>query len=523
MTAQPETEIKGNFLTHPFAELLAEIAAARLHGSLRVSDKSRKCVVYFKDGRVVFAVSNAKSSRLFDILLKRNKVAKEDLARIPNFQNDFELTAFLQDKRLLTSSECDRLFAEQIEGILVDVLAWESGDWAFNYLARVRDGLEFDVDVTRLLVDFGRCLAEDKMLLRFRSLDESFSRAPVTDTGLHLQPDEAFVLSRAEGGSLSASSLLSVAGMSEPAALHAIYTLWLGGLLVRTDWQSAFSAEKVAAMRSARLEIKREAKMPSFVAEPVVPTNGSKKDVPSSKADVPETPSTREPEITLSLDDYLKRVEGAETFYDILGVDSKAEVEDLKKAYFALARKFHPDRYHAEGGETLRRVQHAFSELAQAHETLKNPASREMYDYRMRKELADREEAQKAGAGHASLQFAQASESFDRGFTLLMDGDAEAATPYLARAAHYNPKNARYHAYYGKALSADEKQRHKAESEMQAALRIDPTNKTFRLMLAEFFIQNNLPKRAEGELKRVLAIDANNREAVDLLAALKAR
>ncbi|MGB2913421.1 MAG: tetratricopeptide repeat protein, partial [Pyrinomonadaceae bacterium] len=86
---------------------------------------------------------------------------------------------------------------------------------------------------------------------------------------------------------------------------------------------------------------------------------------------------------------------------------------------------------------------------------------------------------------------------------------------------HYAPKNARYHAYYGKALSADGSQRHKAESEMQAALKLDPNNPTFRILLAEFYIQFNLLKRAEGELTRLLAVFPSNREAQDLLASLQ--
>jgi hypothetical protein len=67
MTPQSELEIHGNFLENPFADLLAEIAQGRLDGSLRVSGKEKKCVIYFKGGSVVFAVSNARTSRLFDI------------------------------------------------------------------------------------------------------------------------------------------------------------------------------------------------------------------------------------------------------------------------------------------------------------------------------------------------------------------------------------------------------------------------------------------------------------------------
>ena len=106
-------------------------------------------------------------------------------------------------------------------------------------------------------------------------------------------------------------------------------------------------------------------------------------------------------------------MEKSETYYDILGVDSKAETDELKRAYFFLAKNFHPDRYHSEGGDLLKRIQNAFTELAQAHETLKNADSREVYDYRMRKEIAERERRQESGETDApDIRIQQAADEF---------------------------------------------------------------------------------------------------------------
>ncbi len=510
MTPQTDLEIKGNFLTHPFAELVAEIAEARVSGSLRVSNKEKKCVIYLKEGRVVFAVSNARTARLFDMMLRRNRLTKKDLAQIPNFSNDFEFVAFLEDKKFLTKADSEKLFADQTEAIVVDILAWPEGDWGFSSLKRIRDGLAFTVDTKRLLFDFGRCSAVDTVLGRFRSMEERFRRSTADVTGLMLSTDEGFVLSRIGETPLTVTDLSSVSAMSEAKSLHVIYTLWLGGLIIRDDWQPAFSEATISAMRGARLELRQEAKLPrvSVAVDNVDPRAA------------PE--AAKEPEIALSLDEYLEQVEGAETYYDLLGVDPEADVAEIKRAYFALARMFHPDRYHAEGGAVFQRVQNAFTKMAQAHETLKSPQNRELYDYRVRKELADREKRKATGeVGNFSLQAEQASQNFDRGFNLLMESGHEEALPFLTRAVHFNPKNARYHAYYGKALSNDPKQQHKAESEMQAALKLDPNNPTFRIMLAEFFIQVNLLKRAEGELKRLLDVFPSNREARELLDSLR--
>jgi cytochrome c-type biogenesis protein CcmH/NrfG len=103
-----------------------------------------------------------------------------------------------------------------------------------------------------------------------------------------------------------------------------------------------------------------------------------------------------------------------------------------------------------------------------------------------------------------------------------MDEDADSAVPFFARAVHLDSKNARYHAYYGKALSFDPEQRFKAEAEMQTAIKLDPQNPTFRILLAEFFIEFNLLKRADGELNRLLTIFPGNKEAIALLKTLRA-
>ena len=516
MTPKNDLEIRGSFLTHPFAEVLVEIAHARLSGSLRLDAKEKKSVVYFRNGEIVFAASNSRSLRLYELLLAKGNLSPPDLARVPNFANDFELAAFLEDRGFLSKTKTEDLFKEQVTTIVVDALGWTDGEWTFSHLARARDGLDVHVRAIELLVDYSRALPANEVLKRFRSLDEKFERSELMMNGLVLTKNEAFVLSRSDHGPLTAADLARVAAMPEASALQILYTLWLARLLDRTDWQPAFSEDKVAALRSAKLELKREAVVPVFASK----RKETKKTEPAPKISAPEPPKAAE--LAVTVEEYLDRVENAATYYDVFGVETNADDAEIKRTYFALAKMFHPDRYHSEGGDRLKRLQNAFTELSQAHETLKDSRQRELYDYRIRNEIAARKKAVETGESvNTSTQLLQAAESFDRGFTLLMNKEIDSALPLLARAVHYAPANARYHAYYGKALSYDDTKRHKAEAEFQAALKIDPQNATFRLMLVEFFVDVGLKKRAEGELSRLLAIFPSNREAQDMLADLK--
>jgi tetratricopeptide (TPR) repeat protein len=513
MTPQNGLELKGTLFRQPFAELLAEIQAARISGSLRLSNGSKKRIVYFKNGKLVFAVSNSKDHKIVSLLLSGGRLRKNELLNAPDIANDLELSAFLIREGLLSRDESDRLFSQQITAIVTDIFSWVDGEWSFSPLARIRDGLEYDIHVRELLANYSRCLAEDGVLARFRSLDEKFARSDAEDIDIDLTPEEAFVLSRSCDGPLTVESILNVASMSQSRALRVIYTLWLSGFLVRTERYHVFNENVVSAMKNVRLELKREAR--------VVSSPAGSRSIPEPAQPDPGPEPDAGPELTL--EEYLERVEKAATFYDVLGVEKGVENSALKRSYFTLAKQFHPDKYRSESADTFKRIQDAFTTLSQAHETLKTAELREIYDYRMRKELAEREKIGGEAAGNASLQAEQAAENFERGFSMLMDGDTENAVPFLARAAHYAPKNARYRAYYGKALASDEKQRHKAESEMQAAVKLDNANPTFRLLLAEFFVQVGLMKRAEGELNRLLAIAPGNREAREMLDEIRTR
>jgi DnaJ-class molecular chaperone len=211
----------------------------------------------------------------------------------------------------------------------------------------------------------------------------------------------------------------------------------------------------------------------------------------------------------------------------VLGIAANATLAEIKGAYFAMAKLFHPDRFHREEAVKLRRIQVAFTEIAHAYETLKDDASRENYDFKMRKELEYREKRKATGQADVSSpeerQAEQGLESFEKAMEALNEEEFAAAAGHLSRAVHYSPQNALYHAYFGQALSKLEKQHHKAEASLQAAVKLDPMNPKIRMMLVEFFVGMKMAKRAEGELKRFLELAPGSREATKMLADLQSQ
>lgn len=66
---------------------------------------------------------------------------------------------------------------------------------------------------------------------------------------------------------------------------------------------------------------------------------------------------------------------GAPTFYQILGVSRSASGEEIRKAYLALAKKWHPDR--AQNKAVAEQI---FAEIQKAYFCLNHPSLRRQYD-----------------------------------------------------------------------------------------------------------------------------------------------
>ena len=515
MNIPSNLDLKGDFQNHPFAELLVEIVQARLSGSLRLAFLKHKCVIYFRDGAVVHAVSNAREMRLFSVLLQRRKIDEKTLAQFPNLANDIELIAGLQSKGIFKKAELDELVAMQIESIIVDALTWANGNWIFSPLTRIREDLVSKVDVHKILVDYGRCVSSQDVYQRFRSVQEAFARGPRQTSNFVLQSHEQYALDCFNGTQLTIEEVRPTCSLPESALLQSLYVLWLGGKLVRRDWNSAFSPAKIEEILNAKVSLVKTAELV-----------GKKVDKVEEKPQEP-VDGEKVPEAQISLEDYLQRVENAATLYDVLGVDEKASQAEIKSAYFAMAKMFHPDRYHREEGVQLRRIQVAFTQIAHANETLKTPESRENYNFKVKKELVLREKvrATREATGAESTPEDRTAEhgleSFEKAMEAIKEEEYAAAAGHLARAVHYSPQNALYHAYFGHALSFLEKQHHKAEASLQAAVKLDPKNPKIRMMLVEFFIDMKMAKRAVGELKRFLELVPDNREAAKKLAQLE--
>src|SRR3569833_2375081 len=66
----------------------------------------------------------------------------------------------------------------------------------------------------------------------------------------------------------------------------------------------------------------------------------------------------------------------AKDYYQILGVDRKADAEEIKKSFRKLAMKWHPD----QNKDNAAQAEEKFKEINEAYDILKDPQKRAAYD-----------------------------------------------------------------------------------------------------------------------------------------------
>jgi molecular chaperone DnaJ len=94
-------------------------------------------------------------------------------------------------------------------------------------------------------------------------------------------------------------------------------------------------------------------------------------------------------------------------YYDVLGVPADARADEIKRAYRQLARRYHPDI----SGEDRA---HAFREVAQAYDVLRDPLRRRTYDAELDRARACATEAGAWFADEVAIDFPSVSSVLDR-------------------------------------------------------------------------------------------------------------
>lgn len=242
-------------------------------------------------------------------------------------------------------------------------------------------------------------------------------------------------------------------------------------------------------------------------------------------------------------------------YYQILGVKPDASERDIKKAYYALASRLHPDK--APDADSRRRNEEELAHVSAAYNTLKDSTKRADYDASIKKKSTGESKPSEAvssgatsapsakpsspavsksstqvpgitggGGGGAKGQdlvakrVGIAERAFAKGLQLMNAQEYGQAAPFFEAAIQNDDNKAIYHAKLAVALIRSRGSYNRASQAAHRATEIDPYSVEYKLIFAEVHETAGAISAARKVYEDILKWDPNNNMAKNQLQLL---
>jgi len=146
----------------------------------------------------------------------------------------------------------------------------------------------------------------------------------------------------------------------------------------------------------------------------------------------------------------LAKILGELDYYQLLSLEPDAKPSDIKRAYHATSRTFHPDANRHHDPEIRRAIDEIAKRIAEAYSILRNPRRRQAYDQQIeagsgvRMQLADAEAVGSRKQSEAQGRTPQGRQYFNMASANLRQGDLAGAIRNLQTALTFEPDNAHF-------------------------------------------------------------------------------
>jgi curved DNA-binding protein CbpA len=187
--------------------------------------------------------------------------------------------------------------------------------------------------------------------------------------------------------------------------------------------------------------------------------------------------------------------------YQVLGVGPSAPTDDIRRAYYGLARCFHPDRFRKEQVKPC--AEKVFARITEAYATLSDPDARERYDQ-------EEARARTRSDGRPADTSDSARQNFRTGREHLEHGHLAEALGFLINACRQDPTRPEYFEYLGITQSRNPRFRKDAEESLLKAIALDPASASAHAHLGALYERTGAADKARDMYRKALQWDPDN-------------
>lgn len=407
-TAASETgrlSIEGNLSETAFPRILHNLYSLRATGLLHLENNNLKKVVYIRNGYPIFVRSNLVREFLGQMLVRTGLLSDEVLAESleASKQSKQRHGTALIEMGLLKPQQLNDALRTQVLDKLLDIFSWPEGKYRFVQAREFKQGVtSIDLSPANLILQGLRDHANRDQVLKILEphLEHYLQQAEnplYRFQEIQLSVNEQRILASCQGNET----------LSEVLKRH---------LLSRKEAEPLLAALLTTGILVARME-----------------SEEAKEDVVCDETEL--TRARRES----FLKDYAWMME--QDYFTLLGVSESDSREQVRKSYYNMVKKYHPDRFFEQDAlpDLKDKVNALFQHISDAHETLSDTKAKALY-------LDDRQGDKKTST--TSLEkILQAETAFQKGIVLFRVKKYDQAQKAFAEALEISPSEAEYLMY----------------------------------------------------------------------------
>ena len=484
-----EIPLQGNIKDTSLVKILVHLNRSVKTGTLAVSTASAIKKIYLKMGDVIFASSTYEDDRLGEMLLKAGKITVEQ------YDESVEILkatgkkqgAILVELGYLTPKELFWGLKYQVNEIIQGMFLLEDAQYEF------REGDIPVQEVISLKMSMGNLIYAG--INRITNWTRIRNEMPATDSVLklsedplrlfqdiELSPQDKKILSLIDGAK-TIKEIIDNSWMGSFEALRILYVLWSIGMTEQADL-------KQEALKPSKTGKKPKGVTLNEMLEPL-----EEKDSQIAK-----------------INSLYSKLESL-SINELLGVDKNADIETIKKRYYALAKEYHPDRhltYTAPDSKMkLTRISDA---LTTAYNILKDDKLKAEY---YKSPASPKKETDKR-------ESVSAEDLLKKGIIELKKGNFQGAIDNFTLAIQLKPDNTSYMSYLSLAYSKVPGKMKEAEEVLLKAIKLEPFSADLHANLGLIYNKAGLKKKAQNSFQKALKIDPKHDKAQKGLEQTKA-
>ncbi|MBI3811604.1 MAG: DnaJ domain-containing protein [Nitrospirae bacterium] len=518
--------VSGRLRDQRLPRILTHLQRQKKTGALVLRRNDQHKSIFIKDGDIVFAASKYQDDWLGEVLLKAGKITLGQYEKASEVTRNTQkrFGTVLVEHGVLTAKDLFWAVTHQVKEIILSLFTWLDGEYLFEEgPLPAQEIITLKMSTANLILDGIRRI-NDFVRLRHE--------LPSMDMILHITMDPLILFQDIKLTDPERKLLLQVDGKSTifevfaSSELPAFETLKLLCFFL-----------SVGLVESGISDLTPEPSVQEMPAETVetVPKDGTPEAVGSASSgdedlvkevkleqqeavvkDREEIFQKNEQEAHLTKQKIREAYEALEhqDYYEVLGLQTEAARDEIKRAYFRLAKAYHPDRHFQSGLEELTpHLETLFRRITEAYDTLLMERKRKDYDT----ELA----LKKFKGQHKETAGPSPTQQVQMGQQALQKGDFKTAAYYFEAAVKAVPNRAGHHALLAKALTQLPGRQRDAETHYKKAIELDPSGVENYIGLGLLYKKGGMVQRAQRQFEEVLIWDPANRIAKDELQKLQ--